>query len=178
MVEVPRAALVTGAAKRLGRVMALDLAEHGWDVAVHHNRSAAEAAGVVGAIERLGRRAAALGADLADEEATAGLVGRAADALGRAPTLLVNNAAVFAYDRLQTADRASWDRHMAVNLRAPLVLAREFAARLPEGAGEGLVVNLIDQRVWNLTPHYTSYTVSKAGLWALTRHLALALVVN
>jgi NAD(P)-dependent dehydrogenase (short-subunit alcohol dehydrogenase family) len=177
MTEAPRAALVTGGARRLGRAMALDLAAHGWDVAVHHNRSAAsEAAEVAAAIERLGRRAVALRADLADEAEAAALVRRAADGLGRPLALLVNNASVFRYDRPETADRASWDAHMAVNLRAPLVLAQGFVAQLPEeGAGGGLIVNLIDQRVWNLTPNYTSYTVSKAGLWALTQHLALAL---
>jgi NAD(P)-dependent dehydrogenase (short-subunit alcohol dehydrogenase family) len=168
------AALVTGGAKRLGRAMALDLAAHGWDVAVHHHRSAAEAAETVAAIERRGRRAAALRADLANEAEAGALVGRAAEALGRPLALLVNNAAVFDYDRPQTADRASWDAHMDVNLRAPLVLTQAFVAGLPAGA-EGLVVNLIDQRVWNLTPNYTSYTVSKAALWALTQHLALAL---
>lgn len=168
------AALVTGGARRLGRAMALDLAAHGWDVAVHHHRSAAEAAETVAAIGRLGRRAAALRADLAVEAEAAALVGRAAEALGRPLTLLVNSAAVFEYDRPGTADRASWDAHMEVNLRAPLVLTQAFVSGLTEGA-EGLVVNLIDQRVWNLTPNYTSYTVSKAALWALTRHLALAL---
>ncbi|HET6522688.1 MAG TPA: SDR family oxidoreductase [Geminicoccaceae bacterium] len=172
-----RAALVTGGARRLGRAIALDLARHGWDVAVHYGRSAAEAEEVVAAIGRLGggRRAVALRAELAEESEVEGLVGRAAEGLGRPLALLVNNAAVFAYDRPETAGRASWDAHMAVNLRAPLVLTQRFVAQLPPEAVEGHVVNLIDQRVWNLTPNYTSYTVSKAGLWALTRHLALAL---
>jgi NAD(P)-dependent dehydrogenase (short-subunit alcohol dehydrogenase family) len=172
--DAVRAALVTGGAKRLGRAMALDLAAHSWDVAVHHHRSATEAAETAAAIGRLGRRAVALRADLANEEEAGVLDDRAAEALGRPLALLVNNAAVFYYDRPLTADRASWDAHMEVNLRAPLVLTQAFVAGLPEGA-EGLVVNLIDQRVWNLTPNYTSYTVSKAALWALTQHLALAL---
>jgi NAD(P)-dependent dehydrogenase (short-subunit alcohol dehydrogenase family) len=167
------AALVTGAARRIGRAIAVDLAEFGFDVAVHYGSSKDEARAVVDEIERSGRKAVALGADLADEDQVAALTARAASALGPV-TLLVNNAAIFDFDRPQTAGRASWERHMAVNLRAPLVLTQALLRELPDGA-QGNVVNLIDQRVWNLTPNYTSYTVSKAGLWALTRHLAIAL---
>jgi NAD(P)-dependent dehydrogenase (short-subunit alcohol dehydrogenase family) len=168
-----RAALVTGAARRVGRALALDLAAQGFDVAVHYRQSRAAAQAVVAAIQAQGRRAVALAADLADEAQTAGLIGAAAAALGPL-SLLVNNAAVFGYDRPETADPDSWQRHMAVNLRAPLVLTQGLVAGLPEGAAAE-VVNLIDERVLNLSPHYTSYTVSKAGLWVLTRHLALAL---
>ena len=167
------AALVTGAAKRIGRALALDLAAQGFDVAVHYGTSAAEAAATVAEIEARGRRAVALAADLEEEAATASLVGAAAAALGPV-TLLVNNAAAFDYDRPETADQRRWAKHMAINLRAPLVLTQGLLAQLPAGA-EGNVVNLIDERVLNLTPHYTSYTVSKAGLWALTQHLASAL---
>jgi NAD(P)-dependent dehydrogenase (short-subunit alcohol dehydrogenase family) len=167
------AALVTGAAKRIGRALALDLAAAGFDLAVHYRTSAAEAQAVVGAAVALGRRAVALPADLADEEATALLVGQAAAALGPI-TLLVNNAAVFDYDRPETADHERWQRQMAINLRAPLVLTQGLLAQLP-AAGEANIVNLIDARVLNLTPHYTSYTISKAGLWVLTQHLARAL---
>ena len=169
----PRAALVTGAAKRIGRALALDLAAAGFDLAVHYRTSAAEAQAVVAAVAALGRRAVALPADLADERATAALVGEAAAALGPI-TLLVNNAAVFDYDRPETADHERWQRQMAINLRAPLVLTQGLLAQLPAG-GPADVVNLIDARVLNLTPHYTSYTVSKAGLWVLTQHLARAL---
>lgn len=173
MSETARTALVTGAAKRIGRAIALDLAAHGWDVAVHYRSSRAEAEQTVEEIARFGRRATALRADLADEDATAALIRRSADALGPV-TLLVNNAAIFEPDRPLTADRERWQRHMAVNLRAPLVLTQGLLAQLPEGA-RGNVINLIDQRVLNLTPNYTSYTVSKSGLWALTQHLAKAL---
>ena len=173
MSAAPGAALVTGAAKRIGRALALDLAARGFDVAVHYRTSAAAAAEVVAAIEGRGRQAVALAADLEDERATAALVGAAAAALGPL-TLLVNSAAIFDHDRPETADAQRWGRHMAVNLRAPLVLTQGLLAQLPADA-EANVVNLIDQRVLNLTPHYTSYTVSKAGLWALTRHLASAL---
>jgi NAD(P)-dependent dehydrogenase (short-subunit alcohol dehydrogenase family) len=166
-------ALVTGAARRIGRALALDLAAQGCDVAVHYRRShdVAQAGGA--AIEAQGRRAVALAADLADEAQTTRLLGAAAAALGPI-TLLVNNAAVFDYDRPGTVDAASWQRHMAINLRAPLVLTQALLAGLPEHAAAD-VVNLIDERVLNLSPHYTSYTVAKAGLWVLTQHLALAL---
>jgi NAD(P)-dependent dehydrogenase (short-subunit alcohol dehydrogenase family) len=177
-----RSALVTGAARRIGRAIARDLAERGWDVAVHHHTAAAEAQELVGEIEALGRRAIALQADLADEAATAALVARAAEQLGPI-SLLVNNAAIFEHDLPRSADAATWQRHMAINLRAPLVLTQGLLAQLPpaaggEAPGQGAsanIINLIDQRVLSPTPHYTSYTVSKAGLWALTRHLALAL---
>jgi NAD(P)-dependent dehydrogenase (short-subunit alcohol dehydrogenase family) len=168
-----KAALVTGAAKRVGRALALDLAARGWDVAVHYRSSADDAQAVVAAITALGRRAVALAADLADEQQTNDLIGAAASALGPI-TLLVNNAAIFGYDRPETAGQEGWQRHMAVNLRAPLVLSQGLLAQLP-AAGEASIVNLIDQRVLNLTPHYTSYTISKVGLWALTQHLARAL---
>jgi NAD(P)-dependent dehydrogenase (short-subunit alcohol dehydrogenase family) len=169
-------AVVTGAARRIGRAIALDLAAHGWDVAVHFGGSADEAAQVVAEIVARGRRAIALQADLADEAQAAVLLGRAAEQLGPV-TLLVNNAAIFERDRPETADATSWQRHIAINLRAPLVLTQGLLAQLPADAPDAgaNIINLIDQRVLNLTPNYTSYSVSKAGLWALTQHLALAL---
>jgi NAD(P)-dependent dehydrogenase (short-subunit alcohol dehydrogenase family) len=170
---LPRAVLITGAGQRIGRTIALDLARHGWRVGVHYNRSAADAEAVVAEIERAGGRAVALGADLADEAALGGLVGRAAEALGPLG-LLVNNASTFENDGIATATRDSWDLHMQANLRAPFVLAQQFAAQLP-GDAEGVIVNMIDQRVWNLTPYFLTYTVSKSGLWTLTRTLAMAL---
>ena len=130
----PRAALVTGAAQRIGRALALDLAAAGFDLAIHYRTSAAEAQAVVAAIVALGRRAVALPADLADERAAAALVGAAAAALGPI-TLLVNNAAIFDYDRPETADHERWQRHMAINPRAPLVLTQGLLAQLP-AAGE------------------------------------------
>lgn len=168
-----RAALVTGAAKRIGRAIALDLAADGWDVAIHYHASEADSREVVGAIETRGRRASALKADLTREADTGSLVGRAVAALGPL-TLLVNNASTFEADGWNTVDRASWDLHLETNLRAPFVLAQAFARQLPEGA-EGNIVNLLDQRVWNPTPAFMSYTVSKIGLWGLTQTLALAL---
>jgi len=170
---IPRAALVTGGAKRLGRALALALAGEGFDIALHYGTSAAEAEATAQSIRALGRRAVTLAADLAREAEVAGLVPAATAALGPLG-VLVNNASTFERDEVADATRASWDRHIEPNLRAPFVLTQGFAASLPEAA-EGVVINLLDQRVWSLTPHFVSYTVSKAGLWALTQSLALAL---
>ena len=169
----PKAALITGAARRIGRAIALELAAHGWAVAVHYNASEDDALRTVADITGQGGTAAALGADLAREDEAAGLVARAAQAIGPL-ACLVNNASVFQRDTPETATRQSWDAHMEVNLRAPFVLTQAFARQLPAGI-EGNAINIIDQRVRNLTPHFTSYTLSKAGLWTLTRTLALAL---
>src|SRR5262245_50467291 len=168
-----KAALVTGAAKRIGRAIALDLARHGWAVAVHYRGSAPEAAEVVREIEDAGGRAVALQADLAREAHMQALVPRAVEALGPL-TCLVNSASLFEMDKIETVTRASWDAHIETNLRAPLVLSQGFAAQVPSGAS-GNIVNMLDQRVWNLTPYFLSYTVAKMGLWTLTRTLALAL---
>jgi NAD(P)-dependent dehydrogenase (short-subunit alcohol dehydrogenase family) len=169
----PGDALVTGAGKRIGRAIAIALGQAGWSVAVHYHHSAADAAEVAAEIERMGGRAAVLQADLTREAEVEALLPRAAAALGPL-TLLVNNASVFEMDTVETASRASWDAHVETNLRAPLVLSQAFAQQLPEGA-QGNIVNMLDQRVWKLTPYFLSYTVAKMGLWTLTRTLALAL---
>jgi NAD(P)-dependent dehydrogenase (short-subunit alcohol dehydrogenase family) len=170
---VPPAALVTGGARRIGRALALALAEAGYAVAVHHYRSQGEADALVDEIARAGGRAVALAADLAEEDAVRELLPRAAAQLGPIG-VLVNNASIFENDTLGTVSRQGWDAHLAVNLRAPFVLIQEFARRLPTDAG-GAIVNLLDERVWNLTPYFVSYTVTKAALWTLTRTMALAL---
>jgi NAD(P)-dependent dehydrogenase (short-subunit alcohol dehydrogenase family) len=170
---IPRAALITGGAQRIGRAIALALAGQGFDIALHCRASLRAADEARAAIEALGRRCCVLGADLADEAAVAGLVPRACAALGPMG-VLVNNASNFERDEWNDVSRASWDAHMEPNLRAPFVLAQAFAAALPDAA-EGAVINLLDQRVWSLTPHFISYSLSKAGLWALTQSLALAL---
>jgi NAD(P)-dependent dehydrogenase (short-subunit alcohol dehydrogenase family) len=170
---MPRGALVTGGAKRIGRAIGLMLGEMGWDVAVHYHASRTEADAVVAEIKSKGRRAVALEADLMREDEVASLIGRASEALG-ALGCLVNNASLFERDEALSATRASWDRHLETNLRAPFVLMQGFARALPADAS-GAIVNILDERVWNLTPHFTSYTLAKAGLWTLTRTMALAL---
>ncbi|MBW6400284.1 SDR family oxidoreductase [Roseomonas sp. HJA6] len=170
---IPRAALVTGGAKRLGQAMALALARAGFDLAIHYADSPAEAEDTVATIRALGRRAVALRAELGREEDVAALLPAATEALGPIGAL-VNNASRFERDEWHDATRESWDRHIEPNLRAPFVLAQAFARALPKGR-EGVIVNMLDQRVWSLTPHFVSYTVSKTGLWTLTQTLALAL---
>jgi NAD(P)-dependent dehydrogenase (short-subunit alcohol dehydrogenase family) len=168
-----KAALVTGAARRIGRALALDLAAAGWAVAVHYHTSREEAEGTVAACVELGARAVAIRADLGREEEVVRIIPQAVAALGEL-TLLVNNASVFERDEAGDVSRRSWDKHMEANLRAPFVLSQAFAAQLAPDV-HGLIVNILDQRVWNLTPHFISYTLSKAGLWTLTQTLAMAL---
>ncbi len=175
-------ALVTGAGKRLGRAMALYLAGRGHDVAVHYSSSADEAEAVVAEIRALGRRAQAFRADLLVEAETQALIPAVTEALGPL-TVLVNNASIFEYDRIETSTRDNWDRHIESNLRAPYVLTQSFARQCPpaltDEAGEplaqGLVVNMIDQRILKLTPEFSTYTIAKMGLWALTRTAAQGL---
>jgi NAD(P)-dependent dehydrogenase (short-subunit alcohol dehydrogenase family) len=148
-----RAALVTGAGQRIGRAMAIGLAADGWTVAVHYHGSREAAEAVVAEIAGAGRAAAAVGP----------------------LSCLVNNASVFENDTALGADRDSWDAHIETNLRAPFVLMQAFAAQLPEAVAEGVIVNMLDERVWKLTPYFVSYTLSKAALWTLTQTMALAL---
>ena len=168
--NIPRTALITGGARRLGFAIAEALASLGFDIAIHCNTSV-EAARV--AARGLPARSVVLQADLADEVQTAGLIARAEQALGPIG-VLVNNASSFERDEWDDTTRESWDAHMEPNLRAPFVLMQAFAKALPSGR-EGAIINLLDQRVWSLTPHFVSYTVSKAALWTLTRTMALAL---
>jgi NAD(P)-dependent dehydrogenase (short-subunit alcohol dehydrogenase family) len=170
---VPKAALVTGAGRRIGRAVAFALAEAGFAVALHYHTSREAAEKAAAAIRGRGGNAAAIAADLADENAVRGLLPQTEREFGPVG-VLVNNAGVFGDDTVATATRESWDMHLAVNLRAPFVLIQEFARRLPAEAG-GLVVNMLDQRVWSLTPYFVSYTLSKAALWTLTQTMALAL---
>lgn len=175
-------ALVTGGARRLGRAMALTLAERGHDVAIHFDRSQAEAEQTAADARAMGVSAQCFQADLLDRDATAALVSQVAGAMGRL-TVLINNASIFEYDNIRSATMESWDRHLGSNLRAPFQLMQAFAAQVrPAGcdaAGEpvaaGLVVNMVDQRVLKPTPEFMTYSLAKAGLWALTRTAAQAL---
>ncbi len=164
---------MTGGAQRLGRAIALALAGEGYAVAIHCRDSKDAATTLATEIQALGGQAAVVAADLAREDETSALVPTATAAIGPLG-ILVNNASTFERDEWDTASRGSWDAHLEPNLRAPFVLTQAFARALPTGL-EGNVINLLDQRVWSLTPHFVSYTVSKAGLWALTQSMALAL---
>ncbi len=166
-----KTALVTGAGKRIGKAVALALADNGYNVACHYRSSRAEADAVADEIVKSGAKAACVRADLSKESETATLIGAANDALGPI-SLLINSASVFEADDIQSMSRESWDMHMETNLRAPLKLIQDFALQAPAGAS---AINIIDQRVKKLTPQFLSYTTSKAALMTLTITLAQAL---
>ncbi|GBR45349.1 short chain dehydrogenase [Neokomagataea tanensis NBRC 106556] len=168
--KMPRVALVTGGARRIGRALVEMLAQEGFSVAIHCRESVQEAETL---LAQIGGRGCVVQADLACEADVSGLVAKVHDTLGPIG-VLVNNASVFTRDEVGDVTRESWDRHLEPNLRAPFVLAQDVASFLPDDA-EGMVLNLLDQRVWNLTPHFVTYTLSKSGLWTLTQSLALAL---
>ncbi len=171
--------LVTGAARRLGRAMALDLAAHGFDVAVHYRGSAAEAQATVGELQALGAQAHAFQADLSDEAACRALVPAVAAHFERLDAI-VNNASTFEYDAPATFSVASMEKHWRANTAPAILLAQALHAHLDgcreeRAKGGGCVVNLIDQKLWNPNPDYFSYTLSKAALQAATVMLAQAL---
>jgi NAD(P)-dependent dehydrogenase (short-subunit alcohol dehydrogenase family) len=164
------AALVTGGARRIGRALVQAAADAGYDVAIHVRAVDDDAEAAAGEVKARGRKAQIFPCDLRKESTTVALVGEAEAELGPV-TLLVNCASVFERDAFSDMNRASWDAHIDTNLRAPLVLAQTFARRLPADR-EGLIVNILDQRVWRPTPEFFSYSISKAALWAATRMLA------
>lgn len=163
-------ALVTGAARRIGQALAIEAARAGYDVVVHHRDAAAEAADTAAQIRTLGRQAFIAQGDLTNEAERDALFSVADAPL----TLLVNCASLFQDDRIETLTGESFDAHLDANLRAPVLLAQAFAAQLPAQA-EGLIVNIVDQRVWRPNPQFFSYSLSKAGLWWVTQTLAQAL---
>lgn len=169
-------ALVTGAAKRIGRQIALMLAQRGWDIVVHYGKSEQEAAQVVVEIEALGRRAMAVQADLDNAEQLKKLVPKALAYFGRLDCV-VNNASLFEADSAEDFSQACLDKHMHANLMAPLMLAQDLTASLPVDAPAGMavVINILDQKLFNLNPDYLSYTLSKAALHTATTMLAQSL---
>ena len=171
-----RTVLITGAARRIGRAIALDMAANGWAVAIHYRKSLADAEALRAEILAAGGQAETFEADLANQSALDGLVTRCVAKLG-APHCLINNASEFMLDTSLTTDEATWDKHLDINLKAPVFLSQAMARHLPQGE-RGNIINIIDQRVWKLTPDFFSYTISKAGLWTATRTLAQGLAPN
>jgi NAD(P)-dependent dehydrogenase (short-subunit alcohol dehydrogenase family) len=169
MSATPKTVLITGAAKRLGRALALDAAKHGWNIVIHYNASENDAQQTADDVRAFGVHATTVKADLAREDEVMGLVAKAGPL-----TALINNASIFEFDDWQSASRESWDRHMEINLRAPFVLSQTFAKQIDKGAN-GVIVNIIDQRVLKPTPQFMSYSLSRAGLHWLTSTLAQAL---
>lgn len=180
-IEGSKIALVTGASHRIGRHIAVDLAAHGWSVGVHYHSSKSAADEVVALIEKAGSRAVALAADLDNESEVRELIPRLVQELG--PVIcLVNNASMFDPDSLESLGdpgegMANYHQQMQVNLTAPLMLTNALVEQLPNGV-QGNVINILDQKVWRLTPYYMSYTLAKSALWTATRTLAQALAPN
>ena len=168
--------LVTGGGQRIGRAICLAMAKDGWQVAVHYNNSLVEANNVVNEITDSGNIALAVQADLMDEEAASSLISNISDKLSPV-TAVINNASVFDADTVESVTKDSWDRHLAINLRAPFLLTQSLAKNLNKDQN-GNIINILDQRVENLTPYFTSYTVSKSALWTLTKTTAAALAPN
>jgi NAD(P)-dependent dehydrogenase (short-subunit alcohol dehydrogenase family) len=168
-----KAALVTGGAHRIGKSLCLALAREGWAVAIHYGSSADSAEALAREITQRGGKAASVSADLSSEDETLAAFDKAQQTIGPL-SLIVNNASIFEKENWDDVTAESWTRHLNINLRAPYILSQALARELPVPQ-TGNIINIIDQRVWNLTPHFVSYTVSKAGLWTLTQTLALAL---
>lgn len=166
--------LITGAAKRIGRTIALEMAPRGWQIAVHHHDSQSEAEETVSLIESAGGKAFAVQCDLSVRSQSEQLIEQCAALAGEPISVLINNASIFENDDAMTVSNESWDKHMEVNLHAPFLLSQALAKTLDSGA-EGNIINIIDQRVLKLNPQYMSYTLSKSGLWSLTRTLAQSL---
>ncbi len=171
--ETQKVAVVTGAGKRIGRAIALALANRGWDIAVHYNRSRTEAEATAAVIRSCGRRALAVQCDLADEAAVRLLLPACSELLGPV-TCLVNNASLFQFDSATSLGVPSLDAHLRTNLTAPLLLSQALASALPANC-QGVIINLLDQKLANLNPDFFSYTLSKAALQTATVMLAQAL---
>jgi NAD(P)-dependent dehydrogenase (short-subunit alcohol dehydrogenase family) len=165
-----RTALITGAARRIGSAIARDLALNGFNIAVHADRSMSEAEALVAELRHQGIKAISIKADLQDNSEVESLVERTSSALGPLD-LLVNNASTFRADTAEAFDALTFEAHFAVHVRAPSILAAAFARQLPDGV-PGLIVNMIDQRVWALNPRFYSYTLSKSALWTATQTMA------
>ncbi len=165
--------LVTGAARRIGKVIALDFAANGWNVGLHFNKSKQDIESVAREVEKLGGNSAVLKADFLKHDELNSLVAQCTSSLAP-PVCLINNSSVFLKDELENLTESQWSEQININLKTPVFLAKSFAELLPADI-TGNIINIIDQRVWKLTPLFFSYTLSKAGLWAATRTLAQSL---
>ena len=165
-------ALITGGAKRIGAAIAKDLAQNGFDVAIQYSSSKDEAAELVDSLNEFGVNASAIQSDLLKAGAAQSLFAEASGKLGTID-LLINNASVFEADEVGDFNEDLWDKHQTIHLKVPSILCSQMAAQ--RGLNDGLVVNIIDQRVLRLNPAFYTYTLSKAGLWTATRTMAQSL---
>ena len=166
-----KSVLITGGAARIGKALSLGLAQDGWAVAVHYNRSKAAAEAVCAQIAKAGGQAVAVGGNLAVPFERDDLLARAGAALSRPITALINNASTFSPDAAGDFSPAQYDHHFDVNLKAPLLLSQQFANTLPKHAN-GVIINMIDQRVLRPAPDFFTYGISKSALFAATHTMA------
>ena len=173
-------ALVTGASKRIGRALVLALADDGYDVAIHYDRSKSDAEHTAERASKSGVTAKTFQADLLCREDIASLVPNVCDQFRTPLNVLINNASIFEYDNVTTATAESWDRHLKSNLEAPVFLTQSFATQFDANVHEtaGVVINMVDQRVRKLTPEFLTYSLAKSGLWTFTQTAAQALAPN
>lgn len=168
--------LITGAAKRIGKEIAIAMAENSWNIALHYNSSKAEAEQTLKHIKSIGVNACVIKADLTSEKQLSSIMPQVHKKLGRV-SCLINNASVFQNDNIANVSAESWHKNMAVNLYAPTILSQEFAKQLPDKT-QGNIINMLDYTVLRYPENFLSYTASKSGLWTLTQQLALALAPN
>ncbi len=169
--------LITGAGKRIGSSIAKSLAANNWNIALHYNSSEKETKKLsIELQETYNVKTVCIQADLSDLKQLKKIIPTVTKSIGHI-SCLINNAASFEYDSIYSLSSDSWDMHMNTNIRAPLFLSQSFVENIPKKIN-GNIINIIDQRVWNLTPHFTTYTLSKSALWALTQTLALSLSPN
>jgi len=174
LIDKNKNVLVTGAAKRIGASIAKSFASKNWNVALHYNKSKKETELLSKELKNKYKiKTICLHADLNDLGQINKLIPLAKNNIGPI-SCLINNAASFEYDSIETASLESWNMHINTNIRAPLFLSQSFTKNLDKKF-KGNIINIIDQRVWNLTPHFTTYTLSKSALWTLTQTLALSL---
>ncbi len=171
--------LVTGGAKRIGKSIVEQCVAKGHNVAIHCNSSEKEAFELAQLLSEQypSQKIRSFKADLSDVDALSKLMSAVVNQFGYCD-VLINNASTFEYDTLDSAEPANWDFHSNINAKAPLFLAKAFVSELRnlgDGVQTGNIINIIDQRVWNLTSHFLTYSISKAALWAMTQILALEL---
>ena len=166
--------LITGGADRIGHAIAEFFAVNNWNIVIHYLNSELKAQGAVQKINESGGKAVAIKADLSQEKETSLLIDKSTNLLGSPLTCLVNNASAFENDSVSTASSTTWNRHLEINLHAPFILSQKFSAMIPPKI-EGNIINMLDQRVWNLSSGFTSYTISKSALWTLTQTMAIEL---
>lgn len=168
--------LITGSARRIGRAIALDLANNGWNIIVHYKKSKKDAIELCEKIKKNGSKSFVIYGNLSKDQDVKNIIKRVKKEFGYI-TCLINNASEFDNDNINNMTKKSWERHMQVNFYAPILLSQKFKQQLPSKV-KGNIINIVDQKVTKLTPKFLSYTLSKSGLWTATKILAMALAPN